>query len=104
MPRQMRSFSQDPSVTSHQLAPGTIRRIMGFARPYRVAIGLFLVLIVLDAVAGAAIPLIYREIIDTGIADERTGLVIALAVLLAALAFLSALLGLGSALVLRTDR
>ncbi|MET0908318.1 MAG: ABC transporter ATP-binding protein, partial [Ilumatobacteraceae bacterium] len=94
MPRPMSSFAQDSSVTSHRLAPGTIRRVMGFARPYRVAIGLFLLLIVLDAVAGAATPLIYREIIDTGIADERTGLVIALAVMLAALAFLSALLGL----------
>ena len=71
MPRPMRSFSQDPSVTSHRLAPGTIRRIMGFARPYRLAIGLFLALIVLDAAAGAATPLIYREIIDSGIADER---------------------------------
>ncbi len=95
MPRQMSSFSQDSSVTSHRLAPGTIRRVIGFARPYRVAIGLFLILIILDAAAGAATPLIYREIIDTGIGDERTGLVIALAVLLAALAFLSALLGLG---------
>ncbi|MAT04763.1 MAG: ABC transporter [Acidimicrobiaceae bacterium] len=90
----MRSFTHDPSVTNHRLAPGTIRRILGFARPYRLAIGLFLLLIVLDAAAGAAVPLIYREIIDTGIADERTGLVISLAVALAALAFASALLGL----------
>ena len=94
MPRPMRSFSQDPSVVSHRLAPGSIRRILGFARPYRLAIGLFLALIVVDAAVGAAAPLVYREIIDRGIADRRTGLVVALAVLLALLAFVSALLGL----------
>ncbi len=94
MPRPTSSFSQDRSVTDHRLAPGTIRRILGFARPYRVAIALFLILIVLDAAAGAAVPLVYREIIDTGIADGRTGLVIGLAVALAALAFVSATLGL----------
>jgi ATP-binding cassette subfamily B protein len=94
MPRPLRSFTQDPSVTDHRLAPGTIRRILGFARPYRVAIGLFLLLIVLDAAAGAAVPLVYREIIDTGIADGRTGLVVGLAVVLAMLAFVSAVLGL----------
>lgn len=94
MPRPVRSFSQDPSVLSHRLAPGTIRRIVGFARPYRLAIGAFLVLIVVDAAAGAATPLVYREIIDTGIADGRTGLVVGLAVVLALLAFVSAVLGL----------
>ncbi|MEP1125576.1 MAG: ABC transporter ATP-binding protein [Ilumatobacter sp.] len=94
MPRPTRSFSQDRSVTDHRLAPGTIPRILTFARPYRWAIAMFLFLIVLDAAAGAAVPLVYREIIDTGIADGRTGLVIGLAVALAALAFVSATLGL----------
>jgi ATP-binding cassette subfamily B protein len=69
-------------------------RILGFARPYRWAIVVFLVLIVVDAVAGAATPLIYREIIDHGIVEGRTGLVVGLAVALAALAVVSAILGL----------
>ncbi|MBA3604539.1 MAG: hypothetical protein M3487_10015 [Actinomycetota bacterium] len=35
-------------------APGTVRRIVGYARPYRGAIAVFLVLVVLDAFATAA--------------------------------------------------
>jgi ATP-binding cassette subfamily B protein len=94
MPRPLKTFTQDRSVTSHRLAPGTIRRILGFARPYRAAIGVFLALIVLDALASAATPLLYRAIIDQGIADERTGLVVALAAVVGGLAVVSAGLGL----------
>ena len=31
----MRSFRQDPSVTQQKLKPGTVRRIVGYAKPYR---------------------------------------------------------------------
>jgi hypothetical protein len=54
----------------------------------------FLALIVVDAVATAAIPLLYRAIIDRGITAGRTGLVVALAGVVAALAVVSAGLGL----------
>ena len=79
MPRAARTFSQDRSVVDHKLAPGTIRRILGFARPYRRQLAVFLALVMLDALLGAATPLLYRAIIDQGIVQERTGLVIALA-------------------------
>ena len=94
MPRNARTFSQDRSVVDHRLAPGTVRRIIGFARPYRRAIAIFLGLVVVDALAGAAVPLIYRAIIDQGIQDERTGLVVALAAAVAGLAVLSSAIGL----------
>ncbi|CAN5527012.1 ABC transporter ATP-binding protein [soil metagenome] len=90
----MQSFTKDRSVNDHQLAPGTIRRILGFARPYRRQLAAFLSLVLLDAVAGAAAPLVYRAIIDRGIAQERTGLVVAFAGVLAGLAVLSGLIGL----------
>ncbi|HQZ34612.1 MAG TPA: ABC transporter ATP-binding protein [Ilumatobacteraceae bacterium] len=93
-PRLTQSFTKDRSVNDHQLAPGTIRRILGFARPYRRQLVAFLSLVLLDAVAGAAAPLVYRAIIDQGIAQKRTGLVIALAGVLAGLAVVSALIGL----------
>ena len=51
-------------------------------------------MIVVDALAGAAGPLIYRAIIDQGIAEERPGLVVALAGLVALLALVSAIVGL----------
>ncbi|WP_116999975.1 ABC transporter ATP-binding protein [Desertimonas flava] len=94
MPRALKSFTLDSSVTAHRLAPGTLRRIGAFARPYRGLIAVFLALVVVDALAGAATPLIYRAIIDDGIVSGRRGVVIGLAVVVAALAVVSAVLGL----------
>lgn len=85
-----RSFRQDPSVTSHQLSRPVLKRILGFARPYRGTIAIFLVLIALDAALGAVTPLIYSAIIDKGIAQGRTGIVMALAGLLAGIALIAA--------------
>jgi ATP-binding cassette subfamily B protein len=93
VPRLERSFSRDRSVVDHRLRPGTVRRILGFARPYRTAIAVFLALVVVDALAGAATPLLYRSIIDDGIQRERTGLVVALAAAVALLALISAAVG-----------
>ena len=64
MPRPMKSFTQDPSVTSHKLTRGTLRRILGYARPYRRLIAGFLALIVFDALLAAAGPLVLKAIID----------------------------------------
>ncbi len=94
MHRPSSSFSRDRSVVEHRLAPGTIRRILGFARPYRSLITAFLILVVIDALIGAAVPLVYRAIIDQGITEQRNGLVIALAALVGLLAVASAGVGL----------
>src|SRR5690606_41644766 len=71
----VRGLSRDRSVARHRLAPGTFRRILGFARPYRMWIVAFVALILFEAVLGAATPLVYREIIDVGIAerDRKSG-------------------------------
>ena len=94
----MRSLRRDNSVLQQQLPKGIVRRIAGFARPYRVALGVFLVLIVIDAVIGAANPLIYRAIIDTGIGKHpghgRPGLIVELALVVAGLAVFDAVLSL----------
>ena len=92
--RPHKSFQQDRSVTQHKLARGTFRRILGYARPYRGWLAGFLALIVVDALLGAATPLVFKAIIDHGIADQRRGLVLALAGLIAGLAVVSAVLGL----------
>ena len=94
MPHNLRSFTQDRSVIEHRLTTGTLRRIVGFARPYRGGSPSSSLLIVVDAIAGAATRSIYRAIIDQGIAQERTDLVVALSGLLAVLAVLSAIVGL----------
>ncbi len=90
MPRNLTSFTLDQSVKDHRLAPGTVRRILGFARPYRVSLALFLVLVVVSAIASAVTPLLYRSIIDDGIAEHRTDLVVAMALLIAGLAIVGA--------------
>ena len=90
----VRSLAQDRSVTRHRLAPGTLARIGGFARPYRGRLAVFISLILLEAGLGAATPLVYRQIIDVGIADERTGLVVALAFVLVGLAIAGAAISL----------
>jgi ATP-binding cassette subfamily B protein len=90
----MRSMRRDESIRQHRLTAGIVRRIVGFARPYRAALAVFLVLIIIDAVVGAANPLIYRAIIDDGILGHNVNLVAVLAGAVAGLAIFDAVLGL----------
>jgi ATP-binding cassette subfamily B protein len=90
----MRSMRRDESIRQHRLTSGILRRIAGFARPYRGALAVFLLLIVIDAVIGAANPLIYRAIIDDGIGGHNVNLVAVLAGAIAGLAIFDAILGL----------
>ncbi|MGA2527632.1 MAG: ABC transporter ATP-binding protein [Acidimicrobiales bacterium] len=89
-----RSLMRDASVTKKKLPPGTLRRIMRFAAPYRKILGIFLGVIVIDALIGVWNPLIYREIIDGGIVKHDSHLIVVLAILLAGLALGDALLSL----------
>jgi ATP-binding cassette subfamily B protein len=90
----MRSFRRDESVTSQKLSAGIFRRIARFAAPYRRMLSVFLALIILDALLGAASPLLYRAIIDDGILPHNSGLVVELALVLGALAVADAALSL----------
>ncbi len=90
----LRSFQRDPSMTSRKLRPGIWRRIVRAAVPYRRLLSVFLLLIVVEALASAANPLIYRAIIDDGILGRDTGLVVGLAALLAVLAITDTILSL----------
>ncbi len=92
--RAMRSFTQDRSVTNHKLAPGTLRRILTFAKPYKKLLAIFLALILVDALIGAAQPLLFMQIIDEGVMKDDRGLVVALAAAVGGLAVLTAAVGL----------
>ena len=70
-----------------------MRRIAGFARPYRAWLIIFLVLIIFDALVSAAGPLVYKAIIDEGIIKGRSAYVVAMAGLVALLAIVSAVNG-----------
>jgi ATP-binding cassette subfamily B protein len=90
----LRSFLRDSEVTKHKLAPGTVRRIARFAAPYRRILGVFVVVIVVDALMGVANPLLYREIIDRGILRHDLHAIVVLAIIVAGLAVGDALLSL----------
>jgi ATP-binding cassette subfamily B protein len=90
----LRSFTRDASVTGQRLAPGTIGRIASYARPYRGAISLFLVLTVIDALLVVATPLLLGKLLDDGVTPGNTQLVINLALIVAGLAVFDAILSL----------
>ncbi len=89
-----RSLGQDPAVLKQSVKPGTVRRMLGFAAPYRVPLAVFLLIVIGDAAIGVVNPLIYRAIIDRGILAHDASLVLRLALLLGGLALLDAGLGL----------
>src|SRR5450755_2222001 len=94
----MRSFTQDSSVTKKKLAPGTVKRIVKFAAPYKRFVSFLLVLLALDAALGAVTPLLIREILNKGIGNKGVGshpsLVIGLAIAIGIIAIVDAGLGL----------
>ena len=86
----MRSFRRDESVTSQELPPGIVRRILRFARPYRRMLIVFLGLIVTDTLLGVANPLLYKVIIDEGIIPRNSALIVQIGLLLVVLAIADA--------------
>jgi ATP-binding cassette subfamily B protein len=82
----MRGFSRDPSVTKQRLKPGTVRRIMGYARPYRLDLAVFMIAAALDAVVTVSYPILLGVIIDKGILPRRTSVVLGLAAVVVGLA------------------
>src|ERR1022692_4528911 len=86
-------FRMDPSVTKQKLKPGTIRRIVGYARPYRVQLAIFLFATALDAVITVVNPLLLRELIDGGIITHDETVVVVVAVTVAGVAIFDTLLG-----------
>jgi len=88
----MRGFSRDSSVTKQQLRPGIVRRIAGYARPYRWDLVVFLLAAALDAVVTVSYPILLGVIIDQGIIPKRTDIVLELAAVVVGLALFDAVL------------
>jgi ATP-binding cassette, subfamily B, bacterial len=94
--RIMWSFRRDSSVTAQKVAPGTVRRIIAQAAPYRAQLALFLAITSAEAVITVANPLLLRLIIDDGILARKTAVVVTLAAAVAVLAVTEAALGMTS--------
>ncbi|KGN32600.1 ABC transporter [Knoellia sinensis KCTC 19936] len=92
----MQSLSKDSSVKTKDLAPGTARRVLTYARPYRGIITGFLTLVVIDAMLIVATPLLLKSLIDDGIYPQDRGVVIRLSLMVAGIAVVSALVTLVS--------
>lgn len=90
------SLSKDSSVRSRELAPGTTRRVLSYARPYRRIIAFFLTLVVVDAALIVATPFLLKSLIDDGIYPKDSGVVIRLSLLVAGIALVSAVVTLVS--------
>ena len=89
-----RSLTRDPSVKEKKISRKTVRRILGYARPYKALITLFLVTLVVAALLSVAQPLLFRRIIDQGITPGNASLVTWTAIFIAMLAIADAALGL----------
>jgi ATP-binding cassette subfamily B protein len=85
-----RNLRTDRSVVRQKVARKTVRRVVGFARPHRRLIGVFLALVVVDASLVVVTPLLIKRIIDDGILRGDSRLVTMLALGIAGVAVLNA--------------
>ena len=91
----MRSFRRDPSVTARELPKGTVRRILGIARPYRRELTFFLALVVGSSLIGVITPLLAGDIVNRiASLDGTAGDIVRIALFIAGLAVVDAAISL----------
>ncbi|HVF05609.1 MAG TPA: ABC transporter ATP-binding protein [Frankiaceae bacterium] len=88
--QMLHSFRSDRSVAKQKLAPGTVRRVLAFARPYRRELVVFVSLVVLAAGVSVITPLLVRRLLDDAIPNRDLGLVRDIFLLYAGLVILDA--------------
>ena len=93
----MGRLSRDPDVVATPLSPHLVRRVLAYAKDFRLSIAVFLVCVVVDAVAGVVPPLLLQRIVDRGVLAGNRGLVVELAAAVAGVAVIDA----GITLVMR---
>ena len=86
----MRALSSDQSVKDVKLKPGTLKRILKYAIPYRATFVYFFIALIVDAFLTIATPLLLKRLIDDGVIPKDSGLVTRLALLVGLIALLSA--------------
>ena len=87
-----RSITADPSVKEQKLKPGTVKRILGYANPYRTYLVFFLATVVIDAFLIVSTPLLLRKLIDDGVVPKNAELVTTLALIVGGLALVDAVM------------
>jgi ATP-binding cassette subfamily B protein len=80
----------DDSITRQKVRPGTVRRILPYAKRYRWALVLLLLVTALDAAVTVANPLLLGTVIDRGIVPHRLGVLVVLSLVIAGLGLVDA--------------
>ena len=82
----LRTLSSDQSVKNAKLKPGTLKRIIKYAKPYKSKFALFFIALILDSLLTVATPLLLKRLIDQGVIPKNGALVTELAVLVGLIA------------------
>jgi ATP-binding cassette, subfamily B, bacterial len=93
-PSAWRTLHSDRTVVDNKIERRTVRRVIGFSRPHRKLISLFLVGTVIDAGLVVVPPLLMQKLVDDGILAGDVSVVVWLAVGIALAAVADAVLGL----------
>jgi ATP-binding cassette, subfamily B, bacterial len=92
--RTMMGFRRDEALRGRRANRDTLRRVLGYVRPYRRVLAGFVVTVVLSSIVTAVPPLLLRAVLDDAIPNRDRTLVMALALTAIGLAFADALLSL----------
>jgi ATP-binding cassette, subfamily B, bacterial len=87
------STKWDPTTTGQKISPGTFRRVVKYARPYRLQLVIFVIVTALDALITVVNPLMLRLIIDKGILRRDEQVIVIIASIIAAVAIFDMFLG-----------
>src|SRR6476661_6850498 len=91
-----RAMHQDSSVVQHKLAPGTLRRVVSFARPFRRYLVVFLLLTVVSSTIGVITPLLAGDVVNQISGHGTVRGVVIIALVIGGLAVIDALISLGT--------
>jgi len=91
-----RAMHQDSSVVQHKLAPGTLRRVVSFARPFRRYLVVFLLLTVVSSTIGVITPLLAGDVVNQISGHGTVRGVVIIALVIGGLAVIDALMSLGT--------
>jgi ATP-binding cassette subfamily B protein len=91
--RTMRSMTRnDKAVLAKQLPPGTWKRVLRFALPYRRELLVFLAVVVADALIGVATPVLAGRVVNEITRHGQVRVVVQIAFVIAGLAVIDAVL------------
>jgi len=83
----------DPTYSPKKLPRGTMRRVLGYARPYRRMLVVLIATTALDALLTVVNPLLSRNLVDDGILPRDGGVVLSLSLVMIGVALFDCVLG-----------